>query len=100
MREAGENADEISRVVASGLEGVGGEVGEVEVEGELEDMVREEQEKERKRALLEYDRRVIEAEEKARREAEELARRLGGLELQVGEEERGKDKEKEKEVVS
>lgn len=57
VREAGEDADEISRVVASGLEGVGvegggGEVNEVEVERELEDMVREQEEKERKRALL------------------------------------------------
>ncbi|RPB29403.1 hypothetical protein L211DRAFT_864057 [Terfezia boudieri ATCC MYA-4762] len=106
VREAGEDADEISRVVASGLEGVGvegggGEVNEVEVERELEDMVREQEEKERKRALLEYEGRVREAEEKARREAEELARGLGGVELQVGGNrgEHEKDREREKEEV-
>ncbi|KAF8421269.1 Snf7-domain-containing protein [Tirmania nivea] len=104
VREAGEDADEISRAVASGLEWVGEGVDEEEVEGELEGMMREQEEKERKVALLEYDRRVREAEEKARREAEELARRLERLEFEVGRgegrEEKERGQEKEKEVVS
>ena len=102
VREAGEDADEISRVVAGGL---GAEVDDVEVEGELDDLLREQEEKERMRALREYDRRVREAEGKARREAEELARRLGGVELDVGGKgeskgEKERERERENEVVS
>lgn len=102
VREAGEDAEEIQRVLNTGM-GQEGWVDEGEVEGELDRMLEEEGRRRRERGVEEYERRAREAEEKARREAEELAVSLGGLELVppggdvhgVG----GREREKEREGV-
>ncbi|KAF8463516.1 Snf7-domain-containing protein [Kalaharituber pfeilii] len=96
LREAGEDAEEMNRVMnREGL--VSEHVDEGEVEEELEELLREE---EQRREREEYVKRTKEAEERARKEAEELARSLEGLEIiqnGVGEKQEGREGERERE---
>ena len=91
IHEAGANAEEINRVLNTGL-GQEALVDEENLEAELEAMVREEEakrskdeEENKRKRVEEYNRRAREAERRARKEAEELANSLSNLELSVPE---------------